>query len=178
MKLNVFKRTIGLLPIALLCLSGVAHAQFVPGQGGGATTIYADQGVYEGNRTTLIGGVDVRQGNTRVLADKMVIETGAGGLQSSNFKRIDAIGHFYYITPEQEVRGDRGVYTKVNDTFIVSGNVIFKQPDGNVVTGTKLYYNLGKQTARVIGNCKGRKCGSKGRVNILIKNSDTQTGKS
>ena len=169
-----------LLMGSLICagLAGVAHAQFVPGGKGGTTVIYADQAVSEGNRTTLVGGVDVRQGDTRVLADKMIIETGAGGLQSNNFSRVDAIGNFYYITPEQEVRGDRGIYTKANDTFVVSGDVILKQADGNVVTGSKLYYNLGKQTARVIGTCKGRRCGSRGRVNILIKNTGGTENKS
>ncbi len=164
----------GLGSMTLMAFAPNAAAQFIPGSGGN-TTIFADDAVSEGNRTTLVGGVDVRQGDTRVLADRMVITTtGANGLQNSDFSRVEAIGNFYFMNPDQEVRGDKGVYTRETETFVVSGDVIFKQPDGNVVTGSTMYYNLKDQSARVVGTCKGRKCGSQGRVNILIKNTDSQ----
>lgn len=122
--------------------------------------------------TTLSGQVDVRQGGTRILADKMKIYSGGTGVASatSDISRIEATGNFYYITPEQEVKGDNGVYTQANDTFTVTGDVILLQGE-NVVTGTKLIYNLTTEEARVVGSCKGRRCGKQGRVNILIKNN-------
>jgi len=153
-----------------------AHAQFVQNSSA-PTTISADNAEYQGTTTILTGAVDVRQGDVRIIADKMtVFSTTSGGLSENNFSRIVAEGNFYYLTSEQELRGERGVYTKVDDTFEVSGDVILKQADGNVVTGETLYYNLGTQHARVVGTCKGRKCGSKGRVNILIKNTGSVTG--
>jgi len=153
-----------------------AHAQFVQNSSA-PTTISADNAEYQGTTTILTGAVDVRQGDVRIIADKMTVySTSAGGLTENNFSRIVADGNFYYLTSDQELRGERGVYTKEDDTFVVSGDVILKQQDGNVVTGEKLYYNLGTQHARVVGTCKGRKCGSKGRVNILIKNSGSVTG--
>jgi lipopolysaccharide export system protein LptA len=118
----------------------------------------------------LTGAVDVRQGDTRVIADKMdIYMSGSGGLGDGDFERIVASGNFYYLTPDQEVRGNEGIYTKIDDTFTVTGDVILVQTGGNVITGDKLFYNLTTQKARVVGNCEGRKCGSKGRVNILIK---------
>lgn len=157
-------------------MSITAHAQFDT-RSNAPTKITADLADYQSDRTILTGAVDVRQGDVRIIADKMTVFTsGAGGLNAGSFDRIIAEGNFYYLTSDQEVRGESGVYTKENETFVVSGDVILKQADGNVVTGDKLYYNLQTESARVVGTCNGRKCGSTGRVNILIKNTNGTTG--
>lgn len=167
-RITNFIKISGLL-LGLTALSSPAYAQFAAGSSA-PTSISADNAVYQGNVTILTGGVDVRQGNVRVLADKMTIySAGSGSLSENGFTKIVAQGNFYYLTPEQSVRGDQGIYTKVNDTFVVIGNVIMKQNDGNIITGDKLIYNLKTGNAKVVGSCKGRKCGSHGRVNILIK---------
>lgn len=162
-----FKRA--LIGLSLMAIPLSASAQFVSGSNA-STTISADHAEYQGDITILTGQVDVRQGDVRILADKMTIKS-AGGISTGGFSEVTAEGNFYYLTSEQEVKGQRGVYTKTNDTFVVTGDVILKQASGNVVTGEKLYYNIGTKNARVVGTCKGRKCGTKGRVNILIKNS-------
>jgi len=122
----------------------------------------------------LTGQVDVRQGDTRILADVMKIYGGVAGVggsgAASDISRIVAKGNFYYITPEQEVRGNQGVYVQDKDTFTVTGDVILLQGE-NVVTGNVLIYNLSTEEARVVGTCKGRRCGSEGRVKILLKNT-------
>ena len=162
--------------IAASCLPIAAHAQFDT-RSNAPTKITADSADYQSDRTILTGAVDVRQGDVRIIADKMTVFTsGAAGLNAGSFDRIIAEGNFYYLTSDQEVRGENGVYTKENETFVVSGDVILKQADGNVVTGDKLYYNLKTESARVVGTCNGRKCGATGRVNILIKNTSDGPG--
>jgi len=134
----------------------------------------ADNVDYRQDVTVLSGQVDVRQGEVRILSDTMKIYNGGSGTGSAafdNVERIEAIGNFFYLTPDQEVRGTKGVYEQVSDTFTVTGDVILLQGPDNVVTGEKLVYNLTSNQARVVGTCKGRKCGRTGRVNILIKNS-------
>ncbi len=134
----------------------------------------ADNVDYRQDVTILSGQVDVRQDNVRILSDTMKIysgSTGSGTAAFNDVQRIEAIGNFYYITPEQEVRGTQGVYEQKTDTFTVTGDVILLQGEDNVVTGDTLVYNLTNNQAKVIGSCKGRKCGRKGRVNILIKNT-------
>ena len=177
MKTSKPKAKLAAIAIAIMgpmMLAPLAHAQFASGSSA-PITISADNANYQGAITVLTGGVDVRQGNVRVLADKMTVySAAAGALDQSDISRIVAQGNFYYLTPEQDVRGNKGVYTRTNDTFVVTGNVIMKQADGNVITGEKLIYNLTTKNAVVAGNCKGRKCGSKGRVNILIKNTQSQ----
>lgn len=154
-----------------------AAAQFAP-DSRAPISGSADNADYRANMTILSGQVDVRQGDVRILADTMKIHSGGGGGQAGafdNVTQIDAIGNFYYITPDQEVRGAQGVYRAADDTFTVTGDVILIQGEDNVVTGDKLIYNLKTEQARVVGTCQGRKCGSKGRVNILIKNTNSSS---
>lgn len=134
----------------------------------------ADDVDYRPNLTVFSGQVDVRQGEVRILCDKMRVHTTSavgGGNAIGGASKIEAIGNFYYLTPDQEVRGQQGVYLKSDETFVVTGDVILLQGEGNVVTGDKLVYDLNTRNAKVEGTCKGRRCGSKGRVNILLKNT-------
>ena len=168
---TVLKLTAAALLMAALPLT--ANAQFARNNDAPIDAT-ADDIVNAGGTTVLTGQVDVRQGGTRILADRMKIFGGvagaAGGSAAGDISRIEATGNFYYITPEQEVRGNNGVYVQAADTFTVTGDVILLQGE-NVVTGDTLIYNLTTEEARVIGTCKGRRCGSKGRVKILLKNT-------
>ena len=168
---TAIKLTVSALLLASLPLT--ANAQFARNNNAPIDAT-ADDIVNSGGTTTLTGQVDVRQGDTRILADTMKIfggVTGTGGSATENdISRIEATGNFYYITPEQEVRGNNGVYEQSTDTFTVTGDVILLQGE-NVVTGDTLIYNLTTNEARVVGTCKGRRCGSKGRVKILLKNT-------
>ena len=168
---TVIKLTAAAILMAALPLT--ANAQFARNNDAPIDAT-ADDIVNSAGTTVLTGQVDVRQGGTRILADKMKIFGGvagaAGNNAASDISRIEATGNFYYITPEQEVRGNNGVYVQATDTFTVTGDVILLQGE-NVVTGDTLVYNLTTDEARVVGTCKGRRCGSKGRVKILLKNT-------
>jgi len=163
---------------ALLALSPLASAQFST-DSNAPISGSSDSVDYRPDVTIFTGQVDVRQGEVRILTDQMRVHTpnssasGANAIGGAN--KIEAIGSFFYLTPEQEVRGDKGVYLKSTETFTVTGNVILLQGDGNVVTGDKLIYDLTNGTAKVVGTCQGRRCGSEGRVNILLKNTDNNT---
>ncbi len=176
-----FKLKGALVVAAVSCLAAnPASAQFAPNSSAPIKGS-ADNADYRADLTVLSGQVDVRQADVRILSDVMKIYSRDGGVQGGAFEnvnRIEAIGNFYYITPEQEVKGDQGVYEQETDTFTVTGDVILVQGEDNVVTGEKLIYNLTNNEARIVGTCKGRKCGSKGRVNILIKNNNTNTADS
>lgn len=158
--------------LAVLMTFSSAQAQFSPDSNAPINGA-ADSAVSEPGLTIFSGQVDVRQGDVRILSDTMKVYSGSSNSTEAfdDVSKIEAIGNFYYLTPDQEVRGDRGVYERATDTFTVTGNVILLQGEDNVVTGDRLLYNLGDGQARVVGNCKGRRCGRKGRVSILIKNS-------
>jgi len=165
----------------LLALAAPAHAQFAP-DSNAPVRGSADTASYQPGLTKLSGQVDVRQDTARILADTMDIYSAgqrAPGAQGAgafdDISRIVATGNFYYITPEQEVRGEKGVYEAGAETFTITGNVIFLQGEDNIVTGDKLVYDLNTNTARMVGSCQGRRCGSEGRVNILIKQAGNIT---
>ena len=133
------------------------------------TVIDADVADSQPGVILLSGQVDVRQAEVRVLADTMKIYTEGGSNNvNDGIRRIEAAGNFYYITPEQEVKGAQGVYEGATETVTVTGDVVLLQGE-NVVTGDKLIYDTRTQEAKVVGTCQGRKCGSRGRVRILIK---------
>ncbi len=167
---------------AALALPSEALAQFAANSGEDIE-LYSDVTVSGNGVTTLTGQVDIRQGQVRMLADTVKIysksSSGSVAAAASDIDRIVATGNFYYITPDQEVRGDQGVYQAASDTFTVTGDVILLQ-DENIVTGTKLIYEVGQQMARVTADCMGRKCGTNRRVSILLKNTgnNSQAGRS
>ena len=165
------------LTVSALAAPSLAFAQF-SSDSAADTILLADETYSSDGAITLTGQADIRQGDVRLLADKVVIYTAGGqgtGLVSTDFTRVVATGNFYYITPEQEVRGDKGVYTAATDSFVVTGDVVLLQ-EGSVVTGESLNYNLTTREAKVEGKCNGRKCGKGRRVAILIRSSNSAQG--
>lgn len=162
-----------ILTLSVFSFSAPAMAQFAANSDQD-TILDADDIVSSKGVITLTGQADIRQGDVRLLADKVQIYTAAqsGGAiaSTSEIDRVVATGNFYYITAEQEVRGERGVFTQSDNNFVVTGNVILLQDD-SVITGDRLIYNLDTEQARVISDCKGRKCGQRQRVRVLIKNA-------
>lgn len=172
LKVNILART-SLLVLAASAMATNAQAQFAPNSTAPINGS-ADKADYQTDMTVLTGQVDVRQGDVRILSDVMKIHSassGVGGGTFDNVNKIEAIGNFYYITPEQEVRGAQGIYDRASNSFTVTGDVILLQGEENVVTGDRLIYNLSTNEAKMVGTCQGRRCGSTGRVNILIKNA-------
>lgn len=173
------KRCLVTLMAALLPLAApsIAFAQF-SSDSSAPTILDADDAFTSNGVITLTGQADIRQGDVRLLADKVQIYTEGnsdGIMATSGFTRMVATGNFYYITPEQEVRGDKGVYTRENDSFVVTGDVVLLQDD-SVVTGKRLNYNLETREAKVAGECEGRKCTKGRRVSILIRSTDSAQG--
>lgn len=162
---------------AVLAMPTLAHAQF-SSNSSAPTILNADDATTENGVITLIGQADIRQGDVRLLADKVQIYTEGGGgglIATSGFTRMVATGNFYYITPDQEVRGEKGVYTRADESFVVTGDVVLLQDD-SVVTGKRLDYNLQTREAKVAGTCTGRKCAKGRRVSILIRSTDPSQG--
>lgn len=169
-------KKIALSVCVFAALSAPAQAQFAANSDAPITGS-SDSVDYQRDVSVFSGQVDIRQADVRILADTMKVysanNAAAAGETFGNVDRIEAIGNFFYITPEQEVKGEQGVYERAKDSFTVTGNVILLQGEDNVVTGDRLVYNLSSNQATVEGNCKGRRCGDKGRVNILIKNTNS-----
>jgi lipopolysaccharide export system protein LptA len=170
--LNMFSK-ISATVLGLTLLAGVAHAQF-SFDGDEQILIDADKATYEGELTILEGNVDVRQGSATIYSDQMKIYRAAdstGGETSGDLgvvSRIEASGNFKYVTPDNTVTGNRGVYERSTGLIIVTGDVKLIQPSGSRVSGEKLTYNIKSKSARFGDTCRGENCN--GRVTFNIKN--------
>lgn len=98
---------------------------------------------------TLTRDVELTQGQNRFRADRM------SGVNQSGQSRIEATGNVYFITPTQTIRGDRATYDTAAATIVVTGDVILTQGE-NVMTGSRLTYNVRTESARIDGGQNGR----------------------
>lgn len=154
---------------ASLIFSGHASAQFAFG-GDAPIEVDADRIEYEGGIAVLSGQVQIVQSDVRILADQVNLyraELGSG--QLGDVTKIEAVGNFYYITPLEKVRGDRGVYEQSLGRITVTGDVILEDSNGSIGTGNSLIYNVGTKEALLQSECQGRKCAD--RVKLLIDNN-------
>ena len=119
-------------------------AQSRPNSSDAPISFGADSGEYVGSTVTLRGRAELVQGQNRLRADSI------SGLSQTGESRIEAAGNVYFVTPEQTIRGDRAVYTTANDTVVVTGDVILTQGQ-NVLTGSRLTYNVRTESARIEG---------------------------
>lgn len=109
----------------------------------------ADAGEYVGNTVTLRGRAELIQGQNRLRADTVT------GLNQTGDSRIEASGNVYFVTPDQTIRGDRAIYTTADDMIVVTGDVILTQGQ-NVLTGSRLTYNVRTGSARIEAGGEGR----------------------
>lgn len=138
--------TIGLASAAL---TGSVGAQVA--QEGGPVMVGGDSWHADENALTQVwdGRVEVVQADSRLRADHVVITHAPGGEGENKgwgeVVKIEASGNVYYVTPENTVKGNTAVYTKAEDTMVISGDVVLKQGK-NVMTGTRLVAAIGAGT--------------------------------
>jgi len=162
-----------LLFICLLALPHSAIAQVSFG-GDDPIDVKAERAAYKGPKTTLSGDVDVRQGTSRIVSDEMdlfrqkIKDDSERGFKYGNVNRIVAKGNFRYITPENSVKGNRGVYERNKDIITVTGDVTFTQKNGNSASGEELEYDLKTNRAKFKSKCSGQECDQGDRVKITI----------
>ena len=139
--------------------------------------VVAKRATYKGAKTILRGNVKVVQGTATIFADQMDLfraqKTNQEPQTTATFKlgninRIVAVGNFKYITPENSVSGDKGVYERDKEIITVTGNAKFVQSNGDTVTGNRMIYDLTTNRAKVDGRCSGRNCKKNDRVEINI----------
>ena len=139
--------------------------------------VKANKATYKGGLTILTGDVDVRQGDSKILSDVMYLyraEAPAGStdsIQLGAVTKIDARGKFIYISPGNDVRGDRGVYQRDTELITVTGNVKAKQPQGNIANTERLTYNVRSKTIRFDGNCVGQGCKNRSTIRFGRKSN-------
>ena len=147
--------------------------------GDGPVKIWAETGIYQGDKTDLRENVRVVQDGAVVTSDQMDIfriqeEGGAEppSVKLGAIKRIVAKGNFRYVTEDNDIRGSKGVYQRDKNIMTVTGDVIVIQADGKRVRTEKLTYNTKTEQVSLSGDCSGPECSGNGRTRIVIPGSD------
>ena len=142
--------------------------------GDGPIDITARRADYFDGRTDLSGDVVVVQEGATVYSDDMVIlreareNAAAGSISLGAVREITGTGNFRYVSADNDVRGQKGVYSRDTGRVVVTGDVRVVQPGGNTVSTDRLTYDTSTETIRFSGQCQGRDCGGNGRVRIEI----------
>lgn len=135
-----------LLGLILAGLSGTALAQV--GDSSLPLDIEADHvDVLDAeHRIIWRGNVNAVQGTSSIRARQIDVYytgdgTGDGTAGWGDIERIVATDDVFYITPTQQARGQRGVYTLAEETIVLTGDVVITQGE-NVITATRFVTNL------------------------------------
>jgi len=169
--------------------AGVALAQLAPASNA-PIDVTADELLAQNQQcaATWKGGVEARQGTSRLRADTLTIyekvaaapsqaqTQGVGGVSGkcgSDAEKLTADGSVYYATPQEVVKGDHAVYLADTRTITVTGDVVISQGK-NVVVGDTLVINTDTGQATMESTAKGR--GQPGRVRAVIFPSGNQAG--
>lgn len=137
--------------------------------GNGPIDISSDEFEYVDaeNRAVFRGSVEAIQGQSRMRAPVLTIfyaprgaGAPAGAPGAGAIQRMEADGPVYYVTPQQNARGDHGTYTAADNTMVLTGNVVLVQ-DKNVMQGDKLTVDTKTNHAVLVSNAAGRGAGKR-----------------
>jgi len=130
--------------LLLAAVSTGALAQNVSGKNGpvqvGGDNWHADQSIHT---EYWDGRVEVQQDDARLRADHIKLIHAGGGPNGDSKSwgdvvRMEASGNVYYVTEDRTMTGDNAVYTKDDDTVVVTGGKVVLKQGQNVMTGTRL----------------------------------------
>jgi lipopolysaccharide export system protein LptA len=127
------------------------------------------------------GNVEAVQGANRLRTPVLNIyyaQRGSGGQAvpgggGGEIRRMEAEGPVYYVTPEQNARGDHAVYEAGTNTLVMTGNVVLVQGK-NVVQGERLTVDTRTNKATLTTSSRG--AGRPGRVRGVFYPSQAQSG--
>jgi lipopolysaccharide export system protein LptA len=167
------------LGLAIAAAAPAADAQGIAPQSNGPMDISADNGTFVNAACESIwsGSAEVLQGTTRLRANEIraffkkkppgpggaAAQGGGpvggipGGPQSNcgATERIEAQGDVYYVTPDQNARGDHATYTAGDSLIVMTGNVIVVQGK-NVIHGDRLTIHVDTREAQMESEARGR----------------------
>jgi lipopolysaccharide export system protein LptA len=113
------------------------------------------------------GAAEAVQAQARLRADTLTVYSTPKGSNTDGqpscgeTQRIVAEGNVYYVTQQQNVRGDHAVYSQGDDQVVITGNVIVVQGN-DVARGEKLTLNVSTRDAKMESGITAR--GKPGRV--------------
>ncbi|MCR5878331.1 LptA/OstA family protein [Phenylobacterium sp. J367] len=162
------KHLIPIVATAVALVAGSAAAQLAKNSDA-PVDITADELEVTNNACTAIwkGNAEALQETSRLRAQVLKIfnkpAAGGGGQTGGcgELDRLEAEGQVYYMTPDQRVRANQGIYTAANSTLTMTGDVVAVQGQ-NVIRGTKMVFNTKTGEGNMVGQATGKN--AQGRV--------------
>ena len=163
-----------------LGLAAAAHAQ-VDTRSKAPIDITADTAEVSNARCVAIwrGSAEAIQEKTHLRADTITVysrpkpaASGDGQTACGGADRIEADGHVYYMTLDQNARGDHAVYYQNRDEIVITGDVVVVQGQ-NVARGSKLTIKVSTHEATMAATAAGP--GRSGRVRAVFYPDRTNT---
>ena len=175
--------------MATASVAGVAQAQ-IDSHSKSPIDITAERAEVSNSRCVAIwrGDAEAIQDKTHLRADTLTVysrpnpraegktktaEPGASSCGGAD--RIEAEGHVYYMTDDQNARGDHAVYSQAKDEIVMTGDVIVVQGQ-NVARGSRLTIKVSTHEATMDANVGAD--GKPGRVRAVFypdKSTTSQT---
>jgi lipopolysaccharide export system protein LptA len=174
------RNIIGLAAGLATSLGGVAWAA-MDTRSGAPIDITANQAEVVQSKCLAIwrGAAEALQGDTRLRADTITVYARQKGVGSDGqpscggTEKVVAEGNVYFVTPTQNARGDRAVYTADTDQVVLTGDVIVVQGN-DVARGQKLIINTKTKQSTMESGVTGN--GGPGRVRgVFFPDKTTQT---
>ncbi len=155
-------------------LTQAAHAQI--SREGGPIDITADESMFldEERMSRWIGKVDVRQGDARLLADRMDVffaQSAGGGV--GEIVKIEAVGSVTYVTPTEVARANRGVYYSGSQQIEMCGDVTLVVRNENTLTGECLIVEPEAGRSRIVAPASNKGARDRPRVRGVFFPSDS-----
>jgi lipopolysaccharide export system protein LptA len=168
-----------LLAAAVLAIAAPAQAQ-LSSKSDAPIDVTADEYeiIQSACRTTWTGDAEAVQADSRlrarILRTFMTQTTKPGSAEKScgDLSRLEAEGSVYYVTPQQRIRGDNAVYDAVNETLVVTGDVVAVQGQ-DVTRANRMVYNVKTGELRVTGTGKGKNAAGRPRAVIYPSKKTT-----
>ena len=128
------------------------------------------------------GSAEAIQEKSHLRADTITVYSrpkaaagGDGQTACGGADRIEADGHVYYMTDDQNARGDHAVYFQNRDEIVITGDVVVVQGQ-NVARGSRLTIKVSTHEATMAAAAAGP--GRSGRVRAVFypDKSNTSAG--
>ncbi|HTG38999.1 LptA/OstA family protein [Sphingomonas sp.] len=174
--------TRALAPLALMLLGGTTlpGAAMAQSHNSNAPIDFAANAIElqdRANRAVLSGGVNIRQANMTLTADRVTVAyTGQVIGGSPQVSRLDASGGVTLVRPDQRARAQYGVYDLNRRVVTMLGGVSLTQGT-NTVTGGRLSINLDTGRAVIDGSAVGGGAAGAAADNGVTRQSGRVTGR-
>ncbi|WP_294288925.1 LptA/OstA family protein [uncultured Sphingomonas sp.] len=147
-------------PFALLALGLLATSAAAQVRHNSSAPIDFNAGTIElqdrANRAILSGGVNVKQANMTLEAQRMTVAyTGRITEGSPQVSRLDASGGVTVTRPNQRAKSQYAVYDLNRRLITMLGGVTLVEGAGNTVSGGRLTINLDSGRATIDGSSVG-----------------------